>query len=265
MLNLIFFLAGGAGAISVCAATTLSFWWLLPLWIGLYLGITLVFFLLFLLLLPFATRKPNPEKPSAFCMGLLHFMTAWLMGFLWVRVKKEGFEKIPAGPVVFVANHISNFDPIVVMSAYAGKLIFISKESNFHIPIAGALMKKAGYLSIDRENSMRALRTLKTAAELVENEAVSVGIYPEGTRSKSGELQEFKDGAFYLAKHAKVPVVLLATSNTQNIRPTKRILRPLTVKLRVLDVWSPEKIEELPMPELSKQAHDCILAGLSKL
>lgn len=265
MLNLIFFLVGGTGALSLCAATTLSFWWLPLLWIGFYLGITLAFFLLFVLSLPIATRKPDPEKPDAFCIKYLHFMTAWLMSFLWVRVKKEGFEKIPSGPVVFVANHISNFDPIVVMSAYAGKLIFISKESNFHIPLAGALMKKAGYLSIDRENGMRALRTLKSAADLIGNEAVSVGIYPEGTRSKSGELQEFKEGAFYLAKHANVPVVLLATSNTQNIRPGKRILRPLTVKLRVLDVWNTETIAETPLPELSQKAHDRILAGLSEL
>ena len=265
MLNLIFFLVGGAGAALLCAATTVSFWWIPLLWIGFYLGITLVFFLLFVLSLPIVTSKPDSEKPGAFCMKYLHFMTAWLMGFLWVRVKKEGFEKIPDGPVVLIANHISNFDPIVVMSAYAGKLIFISKESNFHIPLAGALIRKCGYLSIDRENGMRALRTLKTAAELIEKESVSVGIYPEGTRSKSGELQEFKEGAFYLAKHAKVPVVLLATSNTQNIRPGKRFLRPLTVKLRVLDVWTPEETAELPMPELSQKAHDRILAGLSEL
>ena len=265
MLNLIFFLLGGAGAFALCAFSEVSFSWLAPLWIGFYLALTLVFFLLFMLLIPIVTRKPNPEKPGVFCMKLLHFMTAWLMGFLWVRVKKEGFEKIPSGPVIFVANHLSNFDPIVVMSAYAGKIIFISKESNFHIPLAGALIRKSGYLAIDRENGMRAFRTLKQAAELVEREQVSVGIYPEGTRSKSGELQDFKEGAFYLAKWAKVPVVLLATSNTQKIRLGKRFFYPLTVKLRVLDVWQPDMIAETSAAELSQKAHDRILAGLEQL
>ena len=265
MLNLIFFLFGGVVACALCAATSLSFWWLAPLWIGFYLALTLVFFLLFLLLVPIVTRKPDPAKPNRFSMRLLHFMTAWLMGFLWVRVKKEGFEKIPSGPVVLIANHVSNFDPMAVMAAYAGKIIFISKESNFHIPVAGALMKKSGYLSIDRENGMRALRTLKTAADLIETEAVSVGIYPEGTRSKSGELQEFKEGAFYLAKKAKVPVVVMVTSNTQKISPAKRFLRPLTVKLRVLDVWQPDLIAEASSAELAQKAHDAILAGLAKL
>lgn len=265
MLNLIFFLAGGAGACALCAAASLSFWWLIPLWLGFHLGLTLVFFLGFLLLVPIVTRKPNPEKPNVFCMKFLHFMTNWLMGFLWVRVKKEGFEKIPSGPVILIANHLSNFDPIVVMAAYAGKIIFISKESNFHIPVAGALMKKAGYLSIDRENGMRALRTLKTAADLVENENVSVGIYPEGTRSRSGELQEFKEGAFYLAKKANVPVVVMATSNTQKIGPAKRLFRPLTVKLHVVDVWQPDEFAETALPELAQKAHDAVLSGLSEL
>ena len=265
MLNLIFCLLGGAGATLLCALSDVSFWWLLPLWIGFYLALTLVFFLLFLVLVPIVTRKPDPAKPNRFSMGLLHFMTAWLMGFLWVRVKKEGFEKIPSGPVVLIANHVSNFDPIVVMSAFVGKIIFISKESNFHIPVAGALMKKAGYLSIDRENGMRALRTLKTAADLVKTEAVSVGIYPEGTRSKSGNLQEFKEGAFYLAKKANVPVVVMATSNTQKISPAKRFLRPLTVKLRVLDVWQPDFVAETSSAELAQKAHDCVLAGLAEL
>ena len=266
MLNLIFCLLTGAGACALCTLSeSISFWWFLPLWIGFYLALTAVFFLAFLLLVPIATRKPDPDQPSGFCMGLLHFMSAWLMGFLWVRVKKEGFERIPKGPVIFAANHVSNFDPIVIMSIYSGRIIFISKESNFHIPVASQLIRKAGYLAIDRENGMRALRTLKKAADLVEQKKVSVGIYPEGTRSKSGELQDFKDGTFYLAKHAKVPVVLLATSNTQKINPGKRILRPLTVKVRVLDVWQPEEIAEPTSAELAKKAHDTILSGLADL
>lgn len=262
MLNLIFFLLGGVGATALCAASEkLSFWWLLPLWIAFYLAITLIFFIGFAVSIPFVSRNPDPKKPDRFCMRYLHFMTKWLMGFLWVRVKTEGFEKLPKTPFVLVANHISNFDPIVVMAAYAGKIVFISKESNFKIPLASSLIRKAGYLSIDRENGMRALRTLKSAAELVKDEGVSVGIYPEGTRSRSGKLQEFKDGAFYLAKKAEVPVVVMATHNTEKIRLGKHFL-PLTVTLKILDVWQPEAILEIPLPELAKQSHDQILEEL---
>ncbi|MBQ7173132.1 MAG: 1-acyl-sn-glycerol-3-phosphate acyltransferase [Clostridia bacterium] len=262
MLNLIFFLLSGAGAASLCATSEgLSFWWLPLFWIGFYLAITLVFFLGFVISIPFISRNPNPEKPDRFSMKYLHFMTNWLFGFLWVRIKREGFEKLPKTPFVLVANHISNFDPMVVMAAYPGAILFISKESNFKIPFIGSLIRKAGYLSIDRENGMRALRTLKSAADLVQNEGLSIGIYPEGTRSRSGKLQEFKDGAFYLAKKAGVPVVVMASHNTEKIRMGKHFL-PITVTLKVLDVWQPEELAATPLPELAQKSHDLILAEL---
>ena len=150
------------------------------------------------------------------------------------------------------------------MSVYRKKLLFISKESNFKIPLIGLLIRKAGYLSIDRENGMRALRTLKQAADLVTREGISVGIYPEGTRSKTGELQEFKEGAFYLAKKAGVPVVVMSTTNTEKIRAGKRILCPLTVTVSILDVWQPDEISAHTNAELAQRSHDLILAKLTE-
>lgn len=264
MLSLVFFLLSGVGAGLLCGLSDTSFWWFLPLWIGFYLGVSLLFFLSFILLSTLFSLGKS-EKPRRSCRRLLHIYAAWALGFLLVRVKKENFEKLPEGPIVLVANHRSNFDPVVLMALSIRDMVYISKESNFRIPFVGKLIAKAGSLPIDRENGMRALRTLKHAAELVRDEGLSVGIYPEGTRNKTDELLEFKDGAFYLAKKANVPVAVVRTEGTERIFPIKRHGLFLTVRVTLLDVWQPAFIAEKSLPELAALAHDTVAAVKPKI
>ena len=117
------------------------------------------------------------------------------------------------------------------------------------IPLVGTYIYHAGFFGIDRENGMRALRTLKSAAEIMKSSGIDMGIYPEGTRSKTGELLEFKSGAFLLAKRADAPVVIMATRGTEKI--VKRFpFRSTRVELEVLEVIEKEKIKELSMDDL---------------
>ncbi len=171
---------------------------------------------------------------------------------------------MPQSPVVLVSNHLSDFDPMAILARPAGrKIVFVSKEENFKIPMAGPYIKASGFLAIDRQNAMKAMRTMKKAADLMETEQIDVGIYPEGTRSKTGELLDFKSGAFFLAKRAGVPIVIVSTEGTAEIKK-RAPFRRSNVVLTVLDVVDAETVKEKSLDEIATYCRNRLLEKLGK-
>ena len=261
MLTILFLILAVVGAISLCAAVpAISFWWLAPICAGLFVAIG-IFYLLCILIVSLCFPKKAPEHPSKRCMTTIYLTMQWLLQMFRVRIRMTNEEIIPAEPVVIVSNHLSDFDPMAVLAVLRRRIIFISKESNFKIPIVGRFIRRAGFLAIDRENGMRALRTLKRAAEMMTEDRVDVGIYPEGTRSRTGELLEFKSGAFYLAKKANAPIVIMTAKNT-NLISKNCIIRRTNVELDFLEVMSSEQVKALSVDEISAYVRDRISAHL---
>ena len=252
MLNVIFLIFSTIGCgVSYLLSDGLSPWWILPIWLGLYVGLTLLWVLFLVVSSLFLPRK-TPEKPIPFCSGTIRFGLDWLLSLLGIRVRWIGREKLPDEPCVIVSNHISGFDPMILLGTMRSrKLVYISKESNFRIPVVGPFLRGACFLSIDRENALRAMRTLGTAGDKMKQYGVDVGIYPEGTRSRTGKLLRFKKGAFVLAQRANAPIVILVTRGTENI--TKKILSPRLVRteLEVLEVMNAETVQSMTADELA--------------
>ncbi len=213
------------------------------------LGILLGLFILYVLFLGacalFVDPKKEYEKNSPFYRFLLDSATAASMKLLRIRVHVSGMEKIPKDTkVLFVSNHRSNFDPIVTWYALKKwKIAFVSKPSNFNIPFFGRIIRKCCFMPIDRENPRRAIPTINRAAKLLQKQEVSIGIYPEGTRSKNGQLLPFHNGVFKIAQKAEAPIVVLCVTGTEKI--SKRTpFRRTDVYLDVLEVFSGTKIKE---------------------
>ena len=250
MLSYVFGVLSALGSILLVFGTQIHWLWLLPIGIGMYVALNALFFLGLWFSTIFLPKKDPIDKPRNF-YGIIHFVCDWAMTALRVKTVFRGMEKFPNEPFVLVSNHISNFDPVVVLSKVKGrKIAFISKPSNFKIPVAGPYTHNAGFLAIDRENAMKAMRTIKRAAELVVSEEMIMGIYPEGTRSKTGELLAFKEGAFLLAKRANAPVVVMTTKGTNNIAK-RMVLRSTKVELDVIEVIDAETIQKMRLNELS--------------
>lgn len=159
-----------------------------------------------------------------------------------VRVITEGTEKIPNTPFLLVSNHRSSYDPII-LNALLKKfhVRFISKPENFKIPIAGFLMKKCGFLAIDRESPRNAMKTILAAAEIISDEKVPVVVYPEGTRNKDPEngLLPFHNGVVKIAKRADAPIVVAVAIGTEKVKenwPWKRT----EVHLKIVDILDAE-------------------------
>ena len=262
MLCYIFAALSALSSILLVFGTQISWLWLLPIGLGMYVALNALFFCALWFSTIFLPKKDPIDKPRNF-YGIIQFVCDWAMTALRVKIKFNGMEKFPEEPFVLVSNHISNFDPVVVLAKVKGrKIAFISKPSNFKIPVAGPYTHNAGFLAIDRENAMRAMRTIKRAAELVVSEQMIMGIYPEGTRNKSGEgLLEFKEGAFLLAKRANAPVVVITTKGTNKIAQ-RMVLRSTKVELDVIEVIDKETIQSLRLNELSAHVRESIANAL---
>lgn len=169
--------------------------------------------------------KKEYEKNSRFYRTLLYSASAAALKVLRIRVYTSGLEKIPKNQkLMFVGNHRSNFDPIIewlVLKPW--DIAFISKGENFKIPFFGRIIRKCCFMPIDRENPRKALRTINKASDLLQSGEVSIGVYPEGTRSKTGELLPFHDGVFHIAKKAGTPIVVMSIRGTEQIH--KNVLR----------------------------------------
>jgi 1-acyl-sn-glycerol-3-phosphate acyltransferase len=151
------------------------------------------------------------------------------------KVQIIGRENILRGkPQIFMANHQSDFDILIVLAHIPGQFRWLVKKELFNIPVFGAAMKSAGYIEIDRNNRERAMRSLDQAALRI-REGKSIMAFPEGTRSRFGEIKTFKQGTFYLAIKSGVPIVPISIIGSGEIMP-KRSLKVKLVIDKPIDV-----------------------------
>jgi 1-acyl-sn-glycerol-3-phosphate acyltransferase len=140
------------------------------------------------------------------------------------KVEVIGAENVlHRSPQIFMANHSSDFDILIVLAHIPGQFRWIAKKELFRIPLFGKAMRNAGYIEIDRQHHERALASIAEAAAKI-REGKSVMTFPEGTRSKDGKIKAFKQGMFYLAIESGVPIVPISIIGASEIMP-KRSLR----------------------------------------
>lgn len=147
----------------------------------------------------------------------------WSRGILWaagVPVVAHGMEAVDwDSPQVLVSNHISGYDIFALASALPVPFYFVGKKELDRIPFFGFAWRAAGHISVDRSNRASAMQSLSRAAAKIRREGGTVIIFPEGTRSRSGEMLPFKKGAFALAREARVPLVPVVVTGSDRIQP----------------------------------------------
>ncbi|KAF3938189.1 hypothetical protein ABW19_dt0202262 [Dactylella cylindrospora] len=141
-------------------------------------------------------------------------------------------------PVVFVGNHQSELDVLVLGRIFPKYCSVSAKSSLRHMPFLGWFMAASGTIFIDRANRQSALSAFDGAVKEMKSRRQSVWIFPEGTRSYTTEtmMLPFKKGAFHLAVQAQVPIVPVVVQNYSHVLNVKaKIFRRGTIKIKVLD------------------------------
>ncbi len=173
-------------------------------------------------------------KPTA---KLSFKITAAVIGVLLkliIRLEVRGKENLPAnGPLIAICNHMHLFDAVIhIYTLLPRDSIFLAKEELFRLwtnPLFLLLMKVADALPVPRRGSDKERREVIEQALDVLAEGHVLGIYPEGTRSKTGELQLANPGAARLALHSGAPLIPISIYGTETLRGAGWFRRPEVV------------------------------------
>ena len=148
------------------------------------------------------------------------------------KVKVIGEENLlPWKPQILMANHQSDFDILISLAFIPVQFRWIAKKELFAIPVFGAAMRSAGYIEIDRSNHEKAMRSIDEAALSIRR-GKSIMSFPEGTRSRDGEIKAFKQGTFHLAIKSGVPIVPVSIIGSGRIMPKRSLrIKPGQIKI----------------------------------
>ncbi len=153
--------------------------------------------------------------------GVIRLWAKGILKVAGVTVTVHGAEKLnPQQPYIYISNHQSAFDILAHVVSIPGTMRFIAKQELFRIPVFAQGMRTVGMIPIDRGNSEKARESLNKAIAILKN-GVSVIIYPEGTRSQTGQIKPFKKGGFILALKSGLPIVPTVISGSVNILKKK--------------------------------------------
>lgn len=153
-------------------------------------------------------------------------------------------------PAVFVFNHQSNVDMVIVARLLRRDISGVGKKEIGDIPLIGRILEFSGVVLIDRKDHESAIEALDKLVDTMRVEGKSVCMSPEGTRSVTTKLAPFKKGAFHLAMQAGVPVVPIVIHNSFDVMPKgSAIYHPATVDVEVLppidtSQWSTETMDD---------------------
>ncbi len=150
----------------------------------------------------------------------LYRFSRWIAGtgvrLAGIQIHAEGLESIPANQsCIFMANHVSNLDPPILLSLIPGRTAFFVKKVLMKIPLIGVAMGMAGFVPVERNKGRDSARESIERGSKVLASGVHITSFPEGTRSSTGQLLPFKKGPFYLAQQTDAPIIPISIFGTE--------------------------------------------------
>ena len=191
---------------------------------GIYFLIFGIYIILFSFLL--GSKRLHPTLPFLSRLQLL------LLG-AWVRRKN----KIPKnGQYIIMMNHTSFADVFFSIQPLRGKYTAILASFNFKIPIWSKMLRAFKAIPVYRKNKIKAIAAIKQAEHIIKDLGYHIVIFPEGTRTTDGKLQDFKKGGFHMAINTQTPIIPVAVKGGFRYKPKNRwYIKPSIIDIEVGD------------------------------
>lgn len=184
--------------------------------------IALPIFIVLTIFTALTTIAAIPWKNAEWLHKIQQFWARSFCRLLFLPITVEGLENIePHKSYVFVSNHQSLVDVFVIYGWLPVIFKWIMKKELRKVPLVGAACKAAGHIYIDRSNKVASMRSIEEAERIVKN-GVCIVIFPEGTRTRTGEVGRFKRGAFSIATDLHLPIIPISLSGCYEVMPRTR-------------------------------------------
>lgn len=202
---------------------------------------------------------------------VVHTLSKWITDTIFGLppfMKREviGIENIdPKKAYVMTLNHNSMADIITI---YNLPLVFkwVSKKEVYRIPIVGRLLYAHGDIVINRASAKEAMQLVHERGKEWLAKGASVAIFPEGTRSKDGEIHNFKAGAFLLAKDAGAPILPIVLNNTNKMMRKGWLMNWRNhITIKILPPISAEEVAERTVKEVMADVHSSMIEALAEI
>ena len=181
-----------------------------------------------------------------------------------VRVKTHGTQNIdPNGSYIFVANHQSIYDIPLVYGWLDNNFKWIMKKELRRLPFIGKTCALMGHIFIDRSNPMRAKQSLEIAKQNLKQGNSSVFLFPEGTRTRNGQIGTFKRGAFTIARDLHLPIVPITINRAYDALPKGlHYITPGTIEMIIHQPIDTTNLSDDNLNDLIKQVKTIIQTNL---
>ncbi|WP_437536742.1 lysophospholipid acyltransferase family protein [Sorangium sp. So ce726] len=209
------------------------------------------------------TLGPLTPQRSASLWAMRRWCQASARG-LAIEIQASGLENVPPGVFVYCSNHQSLLDILALGAVLPGDFKWAAKRSLMKIPFLGWHLRLAGHVPVDRTVGSRAAVEAISRFEEVLKSGKPLLVFPEGTRSEDGVLRQFKNGGFYAAVRAGVPVVPVAIDGTHLLMKKGAIdagdgtLRIIRVRVGAPIAVRPDGREGARVNELRERAHAAV-------
>ncbi|MBQ6889581.1 MAG: 1-acyl-sn-glycerol-3-phosphate acyltransferase [Oscillospiraceae bacterium] len=237
---------------------SLDWLWVLPLsFLGSFLVLALMVFLIIWIACALVDLNKPQERDSKFYRFLLNLIAEAALPIMGVRMHTQGLEKMPqGGRFLLVCNHLNEMDPVILFHYFRKhRLVFGSKRENATMFLVGKLMHKIRCPLINRENDREALKAILRCIELLKEDTVSIGIFPEGHITDDKKLDPLKGGVFKIAQKAQVPVVVCTLQNTHHVFHNAARLKKTDVQLHLVDVIPAEELKGVTAVDVAHRVH----------
>ena len=161
--------------------------------------------------------KINPHARDISCLRMVQWAFKLMLWITGADISYIGRENVPKDrAVLYVGNHNSYFDILLTYSQCPGLTGYVAKSEMLRYPLLRDWMKRLYCVFLDRSDLRAGMQMILTCIDYIKN-GISICIFPEGTRSKDGQMQPFHEGSLKMAAKTGCPIIPMAISNSAQI------------------------------------------------